>query len=119
MAAMKACGYLTVAILALLGGCAGTGGVPATWHGRTEAELVGRWGAPAARYDQAGGGHYLIYRAKQPELTYHSGGSPSSLLVWRCVTSFRTDANGIIVSSDQEGSFGGCRRLVGQDLAAP
>ena len=89
-----------------------------SWHGRGVDDLIASWGPPSARYDQQGGGQYLVYREKRPTMTYQGGDTSSGLLVFRCVASFKTDERGVIVSSDQEGSIGGCTRLLKDKLAA-
>ena len=108
-----------VVLVLFVVGCAEVDVVRTSWHGRNVDELIASWGPPSASYDQEGGGRYLVYRAKQPTITYQGGDTSSGLLVFRCVTSFKSNRDGVIVSSEAEGSIGGCTRLLKDRPAAP
>lgn len=112
-------GILIAAVALLLPSCTNVDAIRTSWHGRGVDDLIASWGPPSARYAQEGGGQYLVYRAKRPEITYQGGDTSSGLLVFRCVASFKTDGRGVIVSSDQEGSIGGCARLLKDKPSAP
>lgn len=106
-------GYLGFLLAAsVLAGCAGGETVRTSWHGRNVAELITSWGPPSASYDQDDGGRYVLYRLKDEHLRYQGGDTSKALFAFRCVASFKTDGKGVIVSSDEEGSIGGCTRLL-------
>lgn len=101
-----------VAAAFALSACADPDAIRSSWHGRLALDLADAWGPPTNKGLDERGAQTVIYRFKREDATLQTETGSKSLLGSRCTVVFQADARGVISSSKQDGSLGGCTRLL-------
>jgi hypothetical protein len=104
---------LTTALLFLLTGCA-TGNQAytdnlATWHGHNISEIVAQHGVPARTIDLPDGTKAYEYTGNEHSSGWQSrnaltGGTDTTVVNSRCLTTFMTDSAGTIIGTRWRGN---------------
>jgi hypothetical protein len=109
---------LIVALLFVMAACATWRGIPESWHGRHNDELVAAWGPPHMQHVNADRSRVAAY-THQHQVSGFNPYAPYQTAVYACSVTFNIGSDGLILSSRVEGNLGGCNTLFRHKSKAP